>query len=113
MLRSVCGCRPRQSGDRICFVAVSMSLPGSTLLGEPPSGMAICALLSRSHAGGATGFFICACTKNTDDQPGGTFTGATLMVQVSTGPTCGQVHAPKTLAGALTPSVSLTWIGPL
>src|SRR5204862_441369 len=83
-------------------------------LGAPPAGMLICALLLRSHAGGPTGLGIFACMKNTDDQPIGTFTGAALMLQVSTGPAWPQFHPPKTTpAVTFTPSVSLTWIGPV
>src|SRR5690349_7112617 len=108
---SVSGDGARHAGDRICVTAVSKSLPGTMLLG-PPTGLVICALLLRSQAGGVTGLGIFAWTKNTDDQPGGTFTGAALMLQVSTGPTWPQVQPPNTLVATLTPSVSVTWIGP-
>src|SRR6476661_6780991 len=111
-LRSVCVAGSKHAGDGICVVAVPKSLPGSTLLGEPPTGAKICALLGRSQPGGTTGFFIWARTKKCDDQPGGTLMGTALMLQVSTGPACPHVHGPKVLATALTPSVSLTVIGP-
>src|SRR5690348_7774112 len=97
----------------MCLTAVSKSLPGRMLLGAPPAGMLICALLLRSQAGGATGLGILAWMKNTDDQPGGTLTGTALMLQVSTGGACTQVQGPNTLAETLTPNVSFTWIGPV
>ena len=110
--RSVCGLGNRHAGDGTWVVAVPKSLPGRMLLGAPLGGELIVALLGRSQSGGPTGFFRCAWTKKPEVQPGGTFTGGTLMLQVRTWPTWPQVHGPKVLAGALTPSVSLTVIGP-
>src|SRR5215212_3701827 len=109
---SGCSAGARHASDRICVTAVSKSLPGRMLFGAPPSGALICALLSRSQAGGPTGLGIFAWTNSTVDQPGGTFSGTKFRSQVSTGPTCPHVHGPNVLAVALTPNVSLTWIGP-
>src|SRR3569623_1005580 len=85
--RSLCVPAGIQANAGTCAVAVSKSFPGSTLLGEPPAGTVIWALLGRSQSGGPPGFFTCAWTMKLDDQPGGTFTGGVLMPQVSTAPT--------------------------
>src|SRR5690606_17995932 len=99
------GCGPKQAGSGICAVTLSKSLPAIALPG-PPMGEAMLALLSSSQSGGPTFLGTCAVTRNADVQPGGTFTGAALMSQVSTGPTWPQVHGPIVVAAALTPSVS-------
>src|SRR5687767_316225 len=110
--RSVSGSGTRQAGSRTWAVTDSKSLAATWFIGSTAAGDEMFASFSRSQSGG-TALGRCAVTMNPDDQPGGTFTGTTAMSQSRTGPACTQFQGPTTSAGALTPSVSVTSMGPL
>ena len=110
--RSVSGCGRKQAGSGRNEVTSSSSLGSLTLVGVPPAGEVIVARLSRLQSGLAGSLGTWAVTRKPDVQPGGTFTGAARMLQVSTGPACPQAHGPKVVIGAVMPSVSVTVMGP-